>query len=92
MKQKNSAIEQMMLGNRGSLECIPRSKEWKDALKVSVEKYNALESQLKDYPQLLTLFNELQEAEMAENAIHIEDVYKEAFAFGLAIGQEVFDN
>ena len=92
MKQKNSAIEQMMLGNRGSLERIRRSKEWKEALKVSAEKYNAFESQLKDYPQLLTLFNELQEAEMAENAIHIEDVYKEAFAFGLAIGQEVFDN
>ena len=92
MKQNNSAIMQMMLGNRGNLESVRRSNEWKEACKLSLKKLEEFEKQLKDCaPHLYALYEELHEAEADLNAIFIEDVYKEAFAFGLAIGQEVFD-
>lgn len=93
MKRDNSAIMQMILGNRGNLESICRSDEWKESLKIFLKKLNEFEKQLKDCaPQICAMYDEMKDAEADLNAIFIEDVYKEAFAFGLAIGQEVFDN
>ena len=92
MKKDNSVITQMILGNRGSIENMRRSNEWREALKVSAKKLDEFEKQLKLYPELLALYNEFQDAEGIAEAILIEDVYKEAFTFGLAMGQEVFDN
>ena len=93
MKTQNSAISQMILGNRGNLESIGRSNEWNESRKLFLKKLEEFEKQLKDCsPQLYALHEDLQDAEADLNAIFIEDVYKEAFAFGLAIGQEVFDN
>ena len=93
MKQKNSAIEQMILGNRGNMESLRRSEEWKESLKIFLKKLNEFEKQLKDCaPQICAMYEEMKDAEADLNARFIEDVYKEAFAFGLAIGQEVFDS
>lgn len=90
MKQKNSTILEILNGNRGKFENIPKSEEYHDALSKLVEKIEEFENQLKDYPKLLEAHNEVMEASDLECAIFADDVYLEAFSIGLAIGQEVF--
>ena len=89
MAQEKSAIMQMILGNRGNFECMRMSEEYRKAQRELYSKVEELEKQLKDSPDLLKLFNELMDASLHESAIYGEDVYIEAFSFGLAIGQEV---
>ena len=90
MAQEKSAIYQMFMGKRGNYECMHTSEEYRNALSKFVDKYEELEKQLHKYPKLLALFNEMMEASDEENSIFANDVYIEAFSFGLAIGQEVF--
>ena len=68
MKKQNSAIMQMMLGNRGNIESVPKSDEWLEALKISRQKNKEFERQLKDYPQIFALYQEFEEAIFNENA------------------------
>ena len=90
MKQNKSAIMQMLMGARGNLESLRPSEEYLRAQSEFVEKTIEFEKQLKKHPQILALYKEVQQASDAEYAIYSDEVYKEAFAFGLAIGQEVF--
>ena len=90
MKQTSSAIMQMMSGERGNIDELPLSNEYKKALDILVKKIKNFEKQLADHPQLLEQFNEVQAANLEECAIFAKEVYQEAFAFGLAMGQEVF--
>ena len=90
MEQEKSAIMQMLLGNRGNFECMQLSEEYRKAQAKFIDKYKELQKQLEKYPELLALFNEMMEANEEEDCIYADDVYKEAFSFGLAIGQEVF--
>ncbi|MDE6757944.1 MAG: hypothetical protein K2J89_01540 [Clostridia bacterium] len=87
---KSSAIMQMLIGARGNLESIRLSEKHQKAQRKSLDKIIELEKQLKKYPQILELYKEVQEASNLEYLLYSEEVYKEAFAFGLAIGQEVF--
>ena len=88
MKQKDSAILQIL--NYGKFENIPKSDEYHDALCELIDKIEKFENQLKDYPNLLKTFKEVMNASDYENAVYSDDVYIQAFSFGLAIGQEVF--
>ena len=90
MKQDNSAILQMLNNGRGNCENIPKSDEYHKALSKLVEKIEEFENQLKDYPKLFEAFKEVMDASDNECSIYADDVYIEAFSFGLAIGQEVF--
>ena len=91
MKKKNSAIMQMMMGNRGNMEALKYSKEYRKLLKVAVEKLEAFQEKIKDNPELVKAFDEYVDAFEDENAQYANESYREGFAFGLAIGQEVFD-
>ena len=90
MDNEKSAIYQMIMGKRGNFECMLTSEEYRKAQSKFVDKYNEMQKLLQDYPILLALFNEVMEARDIENAAYAEDVYKEAFSFGLTIGHEVF--
>ena len=90
MDNKKSAIYQMLMGKRGNFECIHTSEEYRKAQSNFVDKFEEMQKLLQNYPKLLSLFNEVMEAHDIENAVYADDVYKEAFSFGLAIGQEVF--
>lgn len=90
MEQEKSAIMQMLMGKRGNFECMRMSEEYRKAHGTFFDKYKELQKQLEKYPKLLALFNEMMEANDEENSIFADDVYKEAFSFGLAMGQEVF--
>ena len=79
------------MSERGNLETIPMSEEYRKALSVTCDKIKEFKKQLGDSPQLVKLFNEVLDADDLEDTIHVYDVYKEAFAFGFALGQEVFD-
>ena len=92
MKKHNSAIMQMMMGERGNLDEFHSSDEYKKTLDDLVKKIEEFQKQIADNPKLLEMFNELQDAHINENTIFANDVYREGFAFGLAMGQEVFDN
>lgn len=92
MKQNKSAIIQMLMGARGNLESLRPSEEYRKAQRKVLDKTIEFEKRLKEYPQILELYNEVQQASDIEYAIYSNEVYKEAFSFGLAIGQEVFDN
>ena len=92
MKQKYSPIMQMLLGNRGSHETMTFSDEYRKVLSILVDKQNEFKDKIKDNPQLLKAFDEFMEAAWDENALHADESYREGFSFGLAIGQEVFDN
>ncbi|MDE5756421.1 MAG: hypothetical protein K2I23_04955 [Clostridia bacterium] len=92
MKKHNSAIMQMMMGQRGNFDELKLSDEYKKATHDLVDKIEEFQKQIADNPKLLEMFNELQNAHVSENTIFANDVYREAFAFGLAMGQEVFDN
>lgn len=91
MKKNNSAIIQMLMGERGNINRLPFGEEYGKALNALVDKIEELKKQLKDSPKLLKLFEEVLDASGLENTIHVEEVFREAFAFGLAMGQEVFD-
>ena len=91
MKQDKSTIIQMIMGRKGNFDTINHSDDYKDALIVAVKKIEDFKKQLEDFPKLLEQFDDLLDASNNENAIFASDVYKEAFAFGLAMGQEVFD-
>ena len=90
MEQEKSAIYQMLYGKRGNFECMRTSEQYRKAQHKFVDKYEKFKEQLKKDPKLLAMFDEVMDAHDEENAIYSEDVYKEAFSFGLAMGQEVF--
>ena len=90
MEQEKSAIYQMLMGKRGNFECMCTSEQYRKAQHKFVDKYEELKKRLEEYPELLKLFDEMMEADDEEHSIFADDVYKEAFSFGLAMGQEVF--
>ena len=92
MKQNNSAIMQMLLGNRGSHETMTFSDEYRKVLSALVDKQKEFQEKIKDNPELLKAFDEFMDCAWDENALHADECYREGFAFGLAIGQEVFDS
>ncbi len=92
MKKHNSAIMQMMMGHRGNYDELKLSDEYKKATRDLVNKIEEFQKQIADKPKLLEMFNELQDAHVNENTIFANDVYREGFAFGLAMGQEIFDD
>ena len=92
MKKHNSAIMQMMMGQRGNMETITYSEEYHNLLSIAVKKQEAFQEKIKDKPELLKAFDEYIEAAERENAVYADESYQEGFAFGLAMGQEVFDN
>ncbi len=91
MQLKDSIIWQMSNGLRGHFEDIPLSEDYQKAKQETVEKMEALEEKLKKYPELYTLYKEVLDATDNEYFIYADDVYREAFALGLAIGREVFE-
>ncbi len=91
MQLKDSVIWQMFNGLRGHFEDIPLSEDYQKAKKETIEKMEALTEKLKKYPELYTLYSEVINASDKECLIYADDVYREAFAFGLAIGREVFE-
>ena len=91
MKTKKSAILQMLNHERGSFEIIPKSEEYLKALDEFCDKMDKFVKELEKYPELAAQFKEAEKAADIEKLIYFDLVYKEAFAFGLAIGQEVFD-
>ncbi|MDE6605088.1 MAG: hypothetical protein K2K85_03585 [Clostridia bacterium] len=90
MKQKNSAILKMLNGELSEMERFCLSEEYHDATDAYIKKSKELETQLKKYPQLLSLYREVEETFSNHCAIYADDVYIQAFSYGLAIGQEVF--
>ena len=88
MNPTNSAILQMARGERGNIDNIEFSDEYKEAKKVSMHAQSEFIQKLDKYPQLKTLYFEMEKAMGIEYALHIEEVYKEAFSFGLSLGQE----
>ena len=92
MKTKKSPILQMLMGEKGNFDTISVSDDYKDAQTIAVKKIEDFKKQLEDFPKLLKQFDDLLDAYDNENAIYASDVYKEAFAFGLAMGQEIFDD
>ena len=92
MEQNKSAIMQMLMGTRGNLECFRPSEEYRKAQQKVLDKIIEFKKKLKEYPQILELYKEVQQASDIEYVMYSEEVYKEAFAFGLAMGQEIFDN
>ncbi len=80
----------MLTSARGNFDCIRPGEECRKAQEKALDKIIEFEKELKKYPQLFELYKEMQEASEIENVIYSEEVYKEAFSFGLAIGQEVF--
>ena len=90
MEQEKSAIFQMLMGKRGNFDFLPMSEEYREAQDKYVDKIEEMKKELQKHPKLLALFDELLEASDRENAIFADDVYIEAFSFGLAMGQEVF--
>ncbi|MDE5910739.1 MAG: hypothetical protein K2O31_03795 [Clostridia bacterium] len=88
MDTKNSAILQMIRGERGNIENIEYSDEYKEAKKLSIEAQERFIHNLDDYPQLQKLYFELDRAIGYEYSLHLEEVYKEAFSFGLSLGKE----
>ena len=91
MKEKNSAITQMLTGERGTFERIPRSDDYNKASNDLIKKIEDFKIQIANNTQLLKKFDELQEASEKANAVSANEIYKEDFSFGLAMGQEVFD-
>ena len=89
MEQNKSAIVQMIMGERGNFNYLKTSDEYRKALDILIEKMQKLTTQLEKYPNLLALYKEVEEAFENENAIYVVDVYREAFAFGLAMGMEI---
>ena len=90
MKQKNSAILKMLTGELHRCKQISTSDEYCEALDLHIKKSKELKAQLKKYPQILSLYKEVEETFLNHSAIYADDVYIEAFSYGLAIGQEVF--
>ena len=90
MKQNNSAIMQMLMGNKGNIDSLSFSEEYRDSLSIAVKKLEVFQEKIKDAPELLKAFGEYVEAIENENAQYAHETYREGFAFGLAIGQEVF--
>lgn len=89
MRTTNSAIMQMIRGERGTLENIKYSDEYENAKELSIQAQSEFIKKLEDYPKLKPLYFEMEKAIGLEYALHLEEVYKEAFSFGLTIGQEV---
>ncbi|MDE6275202.1 MAG: hypothetical protein K2M75_01545 [Clostridia bacterium] len=92
MKQNNSAIMQMMMGERGNLDEFHSSDEYKKAFDDLFDKIEEFQKHIADNPKLLKEFIQLQDAHLHETVLYAYDVYREAFAFGLAMVQEVFGN
>ena len=92
MKKHNSAIMQMMMRCRGNYDELKLSDEYNKVSRDLTNRIEEFQKLIADNPKLLKMFNELQDAHINECAIYANEVYREAFAFGLAMGQEVFDN
>ena len=90
MKQKNSAILKMLNGELSEMERFCLSEEYYNATDAYIEKSKELETQLKKHPQLLALFKEVENNFLEQSSIYADDIYIQAFSYGLAIGQEVF--
>ncbi|MCX4363222.1 MAG: hypothetical protein OSJ74_07570 [Clostridia bacterium] len=66
MKQKNSAIMQMIMGKRGNLDNLNSSDEYNKTLDDLDDKIRDFQKQIADNPKLLQQFNELQDLAMGQ--------------------------
>ena len=83
-----SAIKDMLNGKRGKFGQVELGAEYWECVSLCLEKERGLREKLKEYPELLELYSELDELDAMKNACMIEDYYTEAFSFGLTIGLE----
>ncbi|MDE7191624.1 MAG: hypothetical protein K2O35_04090 [Clostridia bacterium] len=88
MNTTNSAIMQMIRGERGTLESINYSDEYEKAKELSIQAQAEFIKKIEDNPTLRKQYFEMEKAIGVEYTLHLEEIYKEAFYFGLSIGLE----
>ena len=85
---EKSAIMQMFLGERGTGEQIKLSEKYRELLGRLVLLDQELRGKLKEYPDLLALYERMEEVEMEKEAEAMDIYYQEGFSFGLVLGVE----
>ena len=85
----DTAIMQMIFGERGNIDNIPRSKNYRDAADKFCDKYKEFTEKYADNPELLKLLDELNFAHDGEQAAAEEDCYVAGFSFGVLMGMDI---
>ncbi len=85
-----SAIEDIINGNRGKIDQMKLSEEYKAALHAASEAEEVFMQKLQDNAEALELYRQLSDAVDLTREMEVEDIYKEAFRFAFLIAVDVF--
>ena len=86
---KKSAIMQMFYGERGHCDLVPCSQEYFRLLNIAAENSNILKEKLKEFPDLLKLYEITNDSIEAMHCESVDNHYLEGFRFGLLMGIDV---
>lgn len=87
--EKYSAILEMHRGNRGDGQNIKYGEGYWKRLHEYTALAETFKEKLKDFPDLLKLWEECEWASLGVEATAEEEQYREGFQFGLLMGLEV---
>ena len=88
MKNK-SAILQMLYGQKGNSDTIKSSDEYHKILDILCEQEQKLQETLTKLPEIIELYNKVDNL---RSDLHLEELniyFKEAFRFGVLLGIEI---
>ena len=87
--KRNSVIEQLYRGNRPLYEGIPLSEETKRSVENFIRLDNEFRAKLKEYPDLLAMYQRTNKAMENMSSYDANDHYMEGFRFGVLLGIDI---
>lgn len=90
--RKNSAIMQMYYGERGQYDHIPYSDEARRLLDEFIKEDAQFRAHLSNFPDLLKLYEKVNDSIEALNCETEDNYYAEGFRFGFLMGLDVAEN
>ena len=87
--KRNSIIELLYRGDRPLYEEVPQGEESKRALEIFISLDDEFRAKLKEYPELLAMYQRTNKAMENMSSYDANDHYMEGFRFGVLLGIDI---
>ena len=92
ISDNKSAILQMLNGEKGTVNSIKASPKNLELLGVFCEKNAAILKKLNDYPEILSLYEEIIDLQEQMEVCTQDEAYIQGFRFGVLLGMDILDD
>ena len=92
ISNNKSAILQMLNGTKGNCSTLRTSFKSLELLDEFCEKNKLILEKLTDYPEILSLYEEIVELHEQMEICTQDDAYIQGFRFGALIGMDILDD